>query len=258
MAEHGNDNDRASGENPIKTEWTSIRLTIVDLMAALIPGLAWLLVLAAFWHLGDHDPLAMALTALHLPPKNAMELLPDVLAAFIVGYAVKPVAMTLAGRLSFERFFVRREAQTMGADVGDPKGFGFPYAAIYRGRGYYKTIVARLEQQLEAGGEFRVEDLPRYPPFSVCKRMVRILRPELWEELEHREAETRMAASLFLAASASVAVSFAAVILALSNIARWQWFLASLIAAVLLSIGFRISRRREVEYVYLGYLIASR
>jgi hypothetical protein len=115
-----------------------------------------------------------------------------------------------------------------------------------------------LERQLEAGNEFKVEDLPRNPVFSACKRMVRVLRPELWEELEHIEAETRMLASLFVAAAASALVGLVAVLLAPGSATRWQSLLASLVAAVVLSIGFRISRRLEVEYVYLGYLIASR
>jgi hypothetical protein len=115
MAERDSDSHRASGESPLKHDGASIRLTILDLMAAFIPGLAWLLVLTALWHLRDPDPLAMTLAALHLPPKSWMELVPAVLAAFTVGYAVKPVVLTVAGWLSFEKFCVRERHEQLGS-----------------------------------------------------------------------------------------------------------------------------------------------
>lgn len=255
MSQHRPGEDGIPDAPAAKSKAESVRLTLTDLMAAFVPGFAWCLLLAAAPHVREADPLGSALRALRLPPENWLQLTPTVFAAFMVGYAVKPLVMRLAGVLSFETYFIRKEALRLHAPDWTDRDLGFPYPAIFRAGSYYDTICRRLQTHLGITSD--VHGLPRYPPFSACKRLVRVLRPELWEELEHREAETRMLGSLFVAAVADACLSVIALLRAAPPPRYFGWVAAALFTSALLSVGFRTSRRREIEYVYLAYLIAS-
>ena len=93
------------------------------------------------------------------------------------------------------------------------------------------------------------------------QRLLRLVAPSLWEELEHREAEVRLLGSLFLASVFSGGLAVIEILRELAIVhgvarAAIMWLVASIVLAILIGDGFGHLRRREVEYTYLHTLLA--
>jgi hypothetical protein len=93
------------------------------------------------------------------------------------------------------------------------------------------------------------------------KRLLRLVAPALWEELEHREAEVRLLGSLYLASVFSLFLALFEIIRELIvghqvHLVSVFWLATSIAIALLAGDGFGHLRRREVEYAYLHTLVA--
>lgn len=243
----------------METKFRSLPLSLIDFFGVLIPGLAWLLLLDTTRAMFTTSPQAitpLVVSARFGQLSSGSETwfgsVSVLFVALVIGYIAKPRAMHLATRVPI---------QLMGTDslpkTDEPRDTPFPYRARHCGKAYFETV-ERLTKDLTGCA---ADELPGPQPFGVMKRLLRLIAPALWEELEHREAEVRLLGSLFL-------VSVFSSLLALAELGRELfyagepslqaagWLLTSSILALLAGDGFGHLRRREVEYTYLHTIVA--
>jgi hypothetical protein len=231
----------------MRPEFRPIALSVVDFLGSFLPGCIWLVVIheydLMFHRLGARSvfaPVLQILSTDQVADKTqtigTFYYLALAGLAALLGFSVKPIAMRAAEWCS------RPETWRHGG-----RDHRFPYKAEYQGKEYFRTIVEAVA--LRTG--FSADVLPgQYQPFSACKRILRESRSALWEELEHAEAEARMLGSLFLAVAVSV--------VPVTSSLRWNWVLLWCVSTFCLGYGFRRARRREINYCYMNFLIASR
>lgn len=172
--------------------------------------------------------------------------------SLMVGYALKPVAMRVAGLLAKPTF-------RFGHDIPKTSECDrlFPFTGLYPDT--EKKVSTLLATKIGCAPC----SLPGHQPFASAKRFLRQSAPTLWEESERMEAEVRMTGVLFLAACYSAVLSGGTLILQLltslvsnaNKLGTLCWFVGSLVAAYVLSQGFNHLRIREVGYTYVNLLI---
>jgi hypothetical protein len=247
----------------MEPKFRPIPITILDLLAILLPGFAWLILLCATLQIALHGQIPiinsrsaawdrLAGVAMQSSSWVAGAILISL--SLMLGYTLKPVAMRIAGYLAKGTFWFEHDIR----DSPDCKRL-FPFTGMYPQTEQKVSIL--LERKLGCAPA----TLPGHQPFASAKRFLRLGAPTLWEESERMEAEVRMTGVLFLAACYSVALSGGTLALQLLNV--WVssdnklgtlcWFVASLLAAFVLSQGFNHLRVREVGYTYVNLLIAS-
>lgn len=250
----------------METKFRPIPVTILDLLAVLLPGFVWvvLLVITSQLLLDGQSPLinSPTLTLRELGTKGGAEIswLPVILciivASLLIGYSLKPIAMRLAEMLSV--IFFKRQKKYREIPLRKLK---YPFKEIYKDTDYYRQICALIRENLKCSPE----ELHGHQPFSAAKRYLRLMAPTLWEESERMEAEVRMTGMLFLAALYSAALSGS--ILFLQAFGRFQnsfqrnlvvWFALSILMTLILAESFNYLRVREVGYTYINALIASK
>lgn len=263
----------------MEAKFRPVPLTILDFMAALLPGFVWLLLTVATFHvfLDERQPPAAPPLAAWQDITSSATKNDALLVAFLltvvsllIGYILKPLAMGVAGKLAKHLPKIDPEARRV-------RPFDFPFNEYFktkyrseqppdtgggRGKGpkdFYQAVVDLLADKLPCSPE----GMPGHEPFGAAKRYLRLAAPTLWEESERMEAEVRMVGVTFLAALYSLGLSSVVLILQLLGVTRradWPqtvgWVVASLFAAVLLAAGFNRARIREVGYTYVNALIA--
>jgi len=239
----------------LETKFRPIPITILDFLGVLVPGFLWLILIVKFYNIFT-DPAARLsgvvdawarINRLASSGSTWLGPLSVIFAALVVGYALKPLAMTVAGILCRPLFGLSSQVR------GVPwHKVVFPFNAIYENREYYKKVCEILSATT---GVIAATQLPGTAPFVAAKRYLRATAPTLWEESERMEAEVRMTGALFLGAVFSVLLN---VILAVSGYSGGiVWASLSFLAALALAFGFNILRLREVSYTYLNLLLAE-
>ncbi|MDZ7292715.1 MAG: hypothetical protein ONB42_22530 [candidate division KSB1 bacterium] len=267
----------------MNSESSPVRLTIVDFMGVFLPGIVWLILFLSMAELlhpsgwvQDANPrdIAYALVGLHsekitLPALNAFSYVGLAFVALLAGYFMKAIPSRIADLVSFGIGIVLFFPKTiMGfskrSAIPPPfqlKDYLFPYPAIHKRQQYFKT----LESFIESKVHLPYTDLRGYQPFSICKRLLKIYVPELWEEIQHREAQVRMLDSLLLASLFSFMLSVAKLgidwysgTLPSHLATNLIWLTISMVTTIIMAATYRVRRHREVEDVYHYTLIASR
>lgn len=247
------------------------RLNIVDFIGVLLPGLVWTVLLLTANEMykvaesGENVTPLTVVAGLTLEGETAQI---DRGAAFyaglfivslILGYLIKALSSKPAEYLAFPPYWPR---MVLSWKIGKWASFPqvwlekvggelnsidvFPYTRQHQDHDYFKTIEKLFSCHLGHSWS----ELPGYQPFEGCKQLVKLYVPSLWIEIEQREGQVRMLASLFLASCFSLALSILA----------WSpaWVFLSALATVLLAGTFRMRRHREVEDVYVSTVIAQR
>ncbi|MCZ8190121.1 MAG: hypothetical protein O9326_10400 [Microcystis sp. LE19-338.1B] len=130
----------------------------------------------------------------------------------------------------------------------------FPYQKYYEENKKFlyssikKIVNAELQIQ-EESDNVKIEKLASCEPFEICKRLLKIRQPVLWEEAQYREAQVRMLASLLLASLFNLILST----LAIKE--EPSWMFTSLVITIIIGQTFRNRRFREVEDVYISTLL---
>jgi hypothetical protein len=244
----------------MEAKFRPLPLSIIDFFGVVVPGFIWLILLVTAVDMirGIARSVTPATGWRHI--SRAVEssgewLGPLVLIflSFLIGYAAKPRAMALATRLGT---VLIRNSDRRFRELGVHE-VRFPFRQLHEGREYYKCVLKLVTLTTDCD----VKDLPGPQPFTVVKQLLRLIAPALWEELEHREAEIRLLGVTFLAAVFSTGLIVAEIIrqfVLYDRISRESplWFIASLIAAILLGFGFGYLRVREVDHAYINALIA--
>ncbi len=245
----------------MEPQFRPIPITILDLLAILLPGFVWLVLFCATLQVllyGQVPVINSSFTAWEdftsVARQSSSWVAASILVtlSLVVGYTLKPVAMRVAGLLAKHTFW-------FGQDI--PKGFHcdrlFPFA------GLYQATEQKVSTQLQTKVGCSPGILPGHQPFASAKRFLRLNAPTLWEESERMEAEVRMTGVLFLAACYSLVLSGGTLVFQftswVSNVNRlgtFYWFIASLLAVFVLSQGFNHLRVREVGYTYINLLMA--
>ncbi|MCG3121406.1 MAG: hypothetical protein ALAOOOJD_04484 [bacterium] len=267
----------------MQTESSPVRLTIVDFMGVFLPGLIWVILLLTMaevlspsgW-VDDPNPknITYALGGLHraaftAAPLGTFAYVGLALFALLAGYLMKAIPSRIAEVSSFAIgviFFFPKSIMGFNKISALPgsyklKDYLFPYPAIHQKREYFKVLEAFVESEVHQPWT----DLRGYQPFSICKRLLKIYVPKLWEEIQHREAQVRMLDSLLLAALFSFVLSLIKLVLDwhvsrlfFSFRTNMAWLMISIMATVVMAAIYRLRRHREVEDVYHYTLIASR
>ena len=230
----------------MKPEFAPLRVTVVDILGALLPGIVWLVVLATLLQLVTDPkvittPMSAAMALVDAGSSKGVGFIGLLfLCALAVGYGTKPLT--------------NAPAEVLAAWTGSR----FPYANDHSGRPHLNELE---KLALRMTGVEKLEDVKplHVQPFSTCKRYLRVHCPALWEEAEHAEAETRMLGSLFLASAASALLVLVSALLA----ASWppeatRAITLSALLVLVFGLAFRRRRKREVSLVYLNTLIALR
>lgn len=254
-------------------ETRPLRVTIVDMLGSFIPGVIWIILfLAAFpWLSGQQPRTTMSpfrtLTAIisigsdttvtnqsvTVKTGGGWESIPKggaipayiliALGALLIGFTLKGMVNRIAELIArpdaIWHWWQNRKNKAKYRD------FIFPYNNHLSKQRYFQVLTVRLRDTI--GLEYTT--LPALQPFSGCKRVLQQLASGLWEELEHAEAESRLSASLLIASVVSTMLGFIAW--------RASWYLTSLIATLIFVYSFRSRRKREVDYCYLNFLIAT-
>ena len=243
----------------MKLKTQPISFSMVDFMASFLPGGLWLVLTVTLNNLvslgkstDELTPLAAIreITDFLTPSSTYASLLHSValaIAAFLTGYSINLVATSLSEKICFlDRCWKSRHGDTTREE------YLFPYNVSFQSKHYFHRITSAVS--LLTGEDWHI--LPGKQPYSTCKRFLRVKRPELWEEIEHLEADSRLIGSLFLASIFSTICA----LLAFSHpgpvSVPARWLIISIVTAMLLGQAFRKRRQREVRYTYLNYLIA--
>jgi hypothetical protein len=244
----------------MKTDFRPIPITILDFLGVLLPGWVWLfLIYATYDYISTFQATPKGawtrINALQVQGGLWLGPLAIIFMALIIGYAIKPLAMRLAKQASKYLFKLSRKTKQFAA-----KEMVFPYDAYFSTKPYYDKTAAILQRVCDIQA---TADLPGKAPFSPAKRYLRLLSPMLWEESERMEAEVRMIGSLMLASiyanllSAMVVTTTVLRMHRLPPLEQWAWLIATIIASVVLCIGFNRARMHEVEYTYMNMLLAE-
>jgi hypothetical protein len=251
----------------MKPEFQPIRVSIVDILGAFLPGLIWLVLIVTFAKIITHDNQDHYITPLHVC-LSIMEVSFDatekvergipfyiglIFAGLLLGYLIRPLATRVTEMISsLDAFWKNKQLQIEDKNYTfTRKDFRFPYNAYHSTKPYFEQIILSIEMSLGTAYRF----LPGSQPFSTCKRILKVLNFSLWEDSEYAEAEIRMIGSLFLASIFSLILSIISITIEQVSLI---WIVSSLLLIFMLALGFRVRRRREVGYVYLHYLIASK
>jgi hypothetical protein len=236
-----------------------VRVTLIDFMGVFLPGTVWTLLLVLFGKIlsapAPLDPIGATkhLFASLAPQMGAGFYVLGLLATLITGYVAKAFAIWPLERLTrmFDLLWARLKQK--GKKAGPKYSFAdyrFPYDARHKHARHYQAIeeivVSRLGIERESISSGHI--------FSTCKRLLKLHAPPLWEEAEHREAEVRMLASLFLASLFGLALPILEGILQKDLNLTWVFWAAA--AALLLCLAFRTRRTREVLSLYFSVLSA--
>jgi hypothetical protein len=226
----------------MRPEFRPISVSVISLLGVFLPGLVWTaLSLVALDRMNLLRDSGAYLAAIGLRP----DLQPW---AFVAGYMtlsvvlgalLRPHAMRTAEQIARPLAFLN--ARRLGRPRAD---FMFPYKYQQESTAIYPILCKRAEEIIGCPPD----RLSRYEPFNTCKRVLRVVSPSLWEEVEYAEAESRMAAGLFLA-------SILAVVLSIFPLTRWV--MITLPVAFLFGRGFRRYREREAKYGYLNFAVAT-
>ena len=244
-----------------------IPLTILDFLAALLPGFIWLVLVSTTWALFacPSGPSAwptaptplLGWDGLVAEVKNVGDTLgifSIVIASLIIGYPIKAISMALAAILSRPLAALLREVRP-----GLTKRWEFPFTEFYS-----KTLMDTLSTLVIRRAGMRPKYLPRRQPFSTAKRYLRMAAPELWEESEQMEGEVRMVGALFLASLYCFSLELVLVLTSVLGDMTWRprgavlWCVFALIATVILGYAYHKLRYREVSYTYLNALLTDR
>jgi hypothetical protein len=198
-----------------------------------------LLIILDRLHLLQDGRMYVASLGLRPDPQSWVIVAGYIILSYLLGAALRPHVMRTAEYLTRPLVFLqaRRRCQPT-------KDFMFPYRDQNKRTDVFPIICKRAEDIVGC----QLDMLSRYEPFNTCKRILRVASPTLWEEVEYAEAESRMAASLFLA-------SLSAVFLSLVPPSRWVIVAAPL--AFILGRSFRRYREREAKYGYLNFVVAT-
>jgi hypothetical protein len=242
----------------MKLETKPFRFTRVDFMASFLPGTIWLVLLIAFDDLFSLDiptneltPIStfVSIANIFVPTNTYIGLLyfaAFVVASFLIGYCVNQFATSMSERICFLDYFFKSYR-----NLSEWKNHMFPYNSEVQSKPYFSKISSSIKLYLKEDWQ----NLPGKQPYSTCKRILKTKHPELWEEVEHMEADSRMTGSLFLASLFSTIEALLAFFHRGSVYVPIKWLVFSIIALVILGRAFRKRRKREVKYTYLNYLI---
>ena len=237
----------------LETKFRPIPITILDFLGILVPGFLWLVLMVMTYDaataLKPHS-IVGAWKELEMVTSSGsgwMGPLSIIIAALMIGFSVKPLAMPLAGLISRPLFRIMPETRK-----APWRKMTFPFQCHFKSTSYYHKACSILSSLT---GMPSAEEFPRTGPFAGAKRYLRAAAPALWEESERMEAEVRMAGSLLLAALYSVLLNLVLRFKGLQSGGIWAIF--SLIFALVLCFGFNRLRLREVSYTYLNVLLTA-
>lgn len=239
----------------MKPSLRTLSLTIVDIFGTFVPGMVWFVLGIVFYQLFFQESgSSLSITNAYLDFFKGMnidestKLAVFILLSIVVGFIIRPFSMPLADFLA--ALFSRKSIQRIKSKSF--RDYMFPYAGLYRETPYYKKVTNIVQKY---SGVSSI-DLPGPQPFAFCKRFLRVISPELWEENERTEAEIRMLGALFLAAIASTLLSFLFLMIkGLAFIPFLKWTIVSVSLSIWLGIGFRRRRKKEVQYAYLNTIV---
>jgi hypothetical protein len=244
----------------METKFRPIPVTILDLLAILLPGFVWLVLLTTTFQIllpggtaTSPVPVWEGVGALMKGLDSWFAVLTIVFASLLIGYIIKPWAMTISNVLGKPFFILTRYGWPPWKKTKFPyRRLNFPYKAIHGDSYSYKKLIQLLRVKIDCDPE----SLSGSAPFSVAKRYLRLTAPALWEECERMEAEVRMTATLFLASLYSVVVSFLTLAFKYRSLQTLSWLVLSIVALLLLGRSVNVLRVREVSYTYLNAIIA--
>ena len=240
----------------METKFRPLPLSIVDFFGVVVPGFVWLLLFITaglmFSHDGPSTPVDAwyVLAGLVRDSGTWLGPLAVILIAAVIGYAMKPRAMRLAMTLAAPMLKIFSE-RFRGIPLREVT---FPFTRLYERKGYYRQLRERIAELTCC----ELSTLPAHQPFSTAKRLLRLIAPSLWEELEHREAEVRLLGAAFLAGVFSVLLAAVELLRELPDVssATKVWLLTSAGAAILLGDGYGYLRVGEVDFTYLHTQLA--
>ncbi len=240
----------------MKPTFRPISLTIVDLFGTFLPGVGWFCIfLLSVELIFENGP------GVSFFPINSLQgfLSPFQLGltwvwssffvmSIIFGYIVKPFAMNIAEIMS-SIFSIKVLMQLPSKSF---KQHLFPYEGLHKETPVFDLVTSIVKEHAQIAHD----ELPGSQPFSFCKRFLKVVSPELWEETERMEAETRMIGSFFLISAMSTLLSLLFYSFRSLAVGLFlQWFIISTSMTCLLGIGFRKRRLKEVSYTYLNTIV---
>lgn len=262
--------------------FTPIRLTIIDFLGVFLPGMVWTILFFTLremvspqWNIKPTDPLKVAFFIVTLPKElsgheyGAPFYVGLALLSILIGYfnmalstypaewiSIRVSSFIRKIKASFINLFkcfwkIKKNQETQETqEIKD----NFPYQKYYEENKKFlyssikKIVNAELQIQ-EESDNVKIEKLASYEPFEICKRLLKIRQPVLWEEAQYREAQVRMLASLLLASLFNLILST----LAIKE--EPSWMFTSLVITIIIGQTFRNRRFREVEDVYISTLL---
>ncbi len=250
-----------------EAQFRPIPLTIVDLIAILLPGFLWLILFATtFEVLRQQTPVVPWRVFQGMADRAASNWLIGagiLVMAALVGYVLKPIALQAAEfvvRLRImepvlevvTRPHFRRYARKMHERGIRLRDLRFPFDALHRDEGYFLKLKAYFEHHFDC----QIETGSGYSLFMFVKRHLRLTSPAMWEECERLEAEVRMSASLLLAVAYSLVLSVVAMVRYRADpLELGFWFAISLAASLAVVSGFMHIRDNEVSYAYVNCML---
>lgn len=235
--------------------FSSIRLSIVDLLGISLPGMVWAILILSLFNcqLSESDSLIdICQKAIGL---NAGSTFPIqfyiglIIVGFVLGYILRVVTLGPIEFFITLSVFITKKIKLNKTERKKLvfNDWMFPYYAIHSSQSYF---VKNCEIVEKVTG-LKWEQLPGPQPFIACKQLLKVHVPTLWEESEKIEAVVRMLGSLILAFVFAVIV----------QILFWGFELKSLIMfftfLLILSYSFRHTRKKEVYYLYLFIVMSQ-
>jgi hypothetical protein len=236
-----------------------LSLSIVDFLGIIIPGIIFfseIIILQEIIFLKyipqDSNPLKLVIGFINHTSDNVIvSWLVFIFFGLLIGYLFKPFVMSFAERLSvlFSLEAIRNKKNKKRSY------YSFPFTEKLKEETKY---FATIEDIIKNTAKMGYEDLPKANPYSYCKRYLKLLSPNLWEECEHLEAEVRMIGSSFLASIFSAFLSVVTLMVyKMNNPIVLYWFFISVIFTIIMGVGLRKRRNKEVEYTYLLMIVLN-
>jgi hypothetical protein len=166
----------------METKFRPIPVTILDILAVLIPGFTWvLLLITTFGMFGTgartavKSPLAAWdwLAASMRGQSSWFAAVSLVALALVIGHAMKPVAMTIAEWITTILLKIRHWKVKISE-------LRFPFNGLFGGTKAYSEVRSLIEISTCCSAD----QLYGKQPFSAAKRYLRLVAPALWEESE--------------------------------------------------------------------------
>jgi hypothetical protein len=249
----------------LESKFRPLPLNLFDLAAILVPGVLWYMLGLASAGLLDYTSWLGSIETRHIEITQLLVGQGTMLAqvavfftfALLLGYIQKPIAMKLCD-IAVRRVFRHAWPSAMAHGADHP----YPYVALHRNRQFYSRVEGIVAGTTGLGLE-QTRDLPGHHPLSIAKRILRLYSQVLWEECERLEAEVRLIGGVFLTLTALSGLCIVWAIYELSSGAEHifkagAWTILSLSSAAIAGLAFHRARMHEVEYTYLGLLIASK